>query len=144
MSNGEIAAYIAAAIDGEGCITFKTRRDSRSPWLFDVRVYITNTNRQWLEWFQDRIGGQIHTSGKKIVKRKQGYRLSLDGAIAQSLLRNIRPYLLLKAPQADLALSYTPIKQGTYGRFRGKMSDELRIARTSMFLQMKALNKRGE
>lgn len=138
-------AYLAAAIDGEGCITFKTRRTSRTPWLYDVRVYITNTNLQWLQWIQSVLGvGRIHKNGRpSSVRCKVGYRYCVDAKIAIAVLREVRPYLRIKGPQADLAIAYSPVEQGTCGSGRGSMSDDAREQRTNAWFKMKALNKRG-
>jgi hypothetical protein len=131
-------AYLAAAVDGEGCITFKTRTSLKQPWLFDVRVYITNTNKAWLEQLQAIIGfGGICRNGNPKPHSKQGWRYYIDGKKGQDFLRQIFDYLMIKQDQAYLAIYHTPNGSGK------SLTEVGRQKRTELFLKMKALNKRG-
>jgi hypothetical protein len=139
-------AYVAASIDGEGSIAFKIRKTSKTPWLFDIRITLTNTNRAWLRWLKSLIGGTISTNCIPKPKNKQGYRLQINGHKAcKALLHKLLPYLKIKHKQAKLALKYQPVELKDYANRWAKstLSRAIKARRASWFFRMKALNKRG-
>lgn len=135
-------AYIAASVDGEGSISCKLRRDRRRPWLFDIRLTITNTDKTWLLWHKERIGGSVNKTGRKQKGSKQGWKLQVDGIQTKKVIRKLLPYLIIKKPQALLALEYEPMPHSEYRA--GGMSRFRREERKLMYRKMKKLNRRGD
>lgn len=96
-----VAAYIAGFLDGEGSVILYRRRDKVA-----MRVGFANTNKPILDWIAQvtDCGGFATKEGNGAHKR--GYILQFNADAAASLLRQIRPYLHIKATQADLALDF--------------------------------------
>lgn len=77
------ASYIAAIIDGEGCLSVYSRPsrrkdEARSGRNFGIRLQIVNTNRELIEWLQRKIGGYIFDKMKRLPNEKQIFNLCLN------------------------------------------------------------------
>lgn len=98
-------AYTAGIIDGEGCIgIYKEGRKGR--WIYYVlAVNVGNTNPQLIEYLYSNFGGQSWKS-PRLPPRKTAYCWRLQAKSAGEFLKLIFPYLLLKKPQAELALKF--------------------------------------
>ena len=117
-------AWLACAIDGEGTICIF---ENRYPIL---AVY--NTNRAFVEYAAKLISKALgipkevagepgrpffkqvvhrHNQGKaaKAISTKPIYKVQLTGTKAQIILRQIRPYLIIKGEKADRGLAI-PLK----------------------------------
>ena len=94
-------AYLAGFIDGDGAIMALLERHPAKRFGFRVRVWVKATQLRQLDvaWLRDDLGiGQVqagHGCWEWLVK---------DQSQAQWLLRAIRPFARVKAPQVDLAL----------------------------------------
>ena len=97
----EQAAYLAGAIDGEGCITWSG--------LSHLRVQIANTNRSWLERFQEWIGGTIQEHRGRFNKRPS-FSLSLTLQQSTETLSAVQPFLFLKRRQAEVFFQLLEIR----------------------------------
>lgn len=101
-------ARIAAFIDGEGCISIKTKKGRRqkSP-QHCVYVTIINTDARLIRWLSQTLGvGSFYTSrfsGRK-ENWKLAFRFELYGVAAQWVLENCLPYFIIKREQAEVAL----------------------------------------
>jgi hypothetical protein len=103
--------YIAGFFDGEGNIYINVeykngKKRGRTPY-HHVRVTISNTNRDILEWMKSIIGGGIYgnKNHESNSKWQQGYMLILASQTARVFLSEIAPYLKMKRKQAELALT---------------------------------------
>lgn len=102
------SAYIAGLIDGDGtiCITQWRRKDRPSP-RYRVVLSVTNTSKAIMDWLKSTVNaGNIFYEKPYIAKRKQKYRWNLAQGLIKPLLEEIRPYLIVKAHRADLALAF--------------------------------------
>jgi|SRR3990172_5298428 len=96
------AAYMAGLIDGEGSIMIYRRGKGAA-----MRVTVANTSRVLLDWCSETCGvGNIVTTKPKREQHKPGGMWLVNSQAAASLLQQIRPYLVIKAKQADLALDF--------------------------------------
>src|SRR5260370_38212307 len=100
-------------IDGEGSIGIATssrkRRDGSTTESFQLRVRILNTNRVILETATEAAGtGSINArnpwSGAR-SHHKRLYEWRVSNHLAAKLISDIRPFLVTKQDQTDLALS---------------------------------------
>ncbi len=101
--------YLAGFFDGEGCVNITVSGKHRRAV---VRVAIINTNVPMLEGIQRQYGGRVH-KGRVRAKTphwKPFCHVVWTGRQAEELLLTIRPYLILKAAQADLALELFQFK----------------------------------
>lgn len=109
MYNPIDLAYVAGFFDGEGCITTSiVKKKARKTHHIYSIIVITNTNLAVLEYIQSifsfgRITEKKYDPGRKT--RCWAYIIDASSLVLE-FLEAIRPYLLVKVEQADLAISY--------------------------------------
>ena len=136
-------AYLAGIIDGEGSIMLPRTGNSKlddMPTSFTVKVSISNTNIDLLARIQQDFGGVIEKCVNGRSNCKDGYRLRWFGKEAARVIAAARPYLIVKAEQADLAASVFNV-QKTEGRRQRTLEQVVFFNETAK--KIKALNKRG-
>jgi hypothetical protein len=103
--------YIAGFFDGEGWITIA--RSSSIRWKgVGLRTGIGHTNREILECLQLMFGGSLLDKKMRPDSRwKPQFQLTLTGKNAEDFLLCIRPFVVLKKPQLELALSFLKYKR---------------------------------
>lgn len=99
MSDVE-AAWLAGLFDGEGSIVLVNRRRAQQRPQYVIHVY--NTYRPLVERIVE-VTGLNNTSVResKNPRHATAYKWSCAGADAVSILRRMRPWLLVKAERAD-------------------------------------------
>jgi hypothetical protein len=137
------AAYIAGFLDGEGTITIGRSMNTRrvKGMQFFPRAFFYNSDRPVLEWIQTTISEipsalRVRNENKKRNPNGKDV-LELKVASMKHIMRlliTIRPYLIIKARQADLVLEFcnTRILYSEYTPRDFEIVDALR-----------ALNRRG-
>lgn len=112
-------AYTAGIMDGEGSIGI-TRNKSKSckrGYALELLVQVTSSDEwlcQWLKFgFGGGLGHSINSAGNPM------WHWSLGARKAAEFLRLILPYLNLKRPQAELAITFQKAK-----RYSGYKTDE--------------------
>jgi len=96
------AAYLAGLIDGEGSIMLYRRGEGSA-----MRLTIANTFKPVLEWCRAVSGvGNIVMTNRDNAKHKPGGTWLVNSQAACSILEQVRPYLRIKAEQADLAMAF--------------------------------------
>src|SRR5262249_57044888 len=104
--NADIA-WAAGLFDGEGCITFVG--NPRTPRLrYNVRINVVVTHRLMIEKVAAVLGG--HPRPKRLRRpypnRRDQWVWQLTGIAAVNALRQMRPHLIGKAEEADLAIEF--------------------------------------
>lgn len=126
------AAYLAGLIDGEGSIVLYMRRD-----VVAMRVMVSNTHRGVLDWIQSLTGvGQTFNTRPETALNKASFQWWCNADAAESVIKQIHPYLIIKKTQAELALE-------TQERLRNPQLKADRLWQAEYRLRMKALNRRG-
>jgi hypothetical protein len=143
-------SYMAALIDGEGCISIYRRlsdgekytrvhkvKANTNPYnQFSMRVQITNTNLTIMKWLIANFGGVYYQKTKGTDKHKAAYEWRPKGRNnVEKLLLGILPYMIIKTDQAKLGLEY--IKMTIDGERNPSKREEL-------YLRAKALNQKGK
>src|SRR5262249_44588612 len=123
-------AYTAGIIDGEGSIDIAPdkggRRQPRRLPVFVLRVHVASTDRVLLEYLTSIFHcGTIRRYEKK-PPRKPTYTWSLRGNSALSLLRQVLPYLIIKARQARIAIKFQESKRDCDKAEQARLSALLR------------------
>jgi hypothetical protein len=132
-------ACAAGWLDGEGCININSRQAkcSRSP-SFRLVVIVSNNDVRAVEWFLERWAGaiQIQTAGDRT---HVGYAWTVWGKDAARFLCDVRPYLIIKGEQADLALAF----QSRMGlrRVGVQLAEAEVAARQSMMDRLKGMKR---
>ena len=137
----EQAIWLAGFIDGEGSIGIM-KRAKRDMGGYQPRVTITNTNRQLLEEIKKWVGGgYLHWNRRTPADhRKDVFTLAVANRIALNLIQEIRPYIRLKAEQADMFLHYYDVAVGPAGPSRGT----LKTVQDNIYHAMRQLNRKGK
>lgn len=108
------AAWAAGIVDGEGCIGIYRVVQTGYPGRFAYRVTVTvgNTDPRMLERLRAVFGGSLYTAKRSETGRKPMWQWLVINADAVAMLKAIRPYLVVKGDQADVALRYRPGRRG--------------------------------
>jgi len=117
-------AYVAGLIDGEGCIHIEKKLGKdKTPQYFTLRVSVTNTEFKMVNWLKENFGGhiQFHKKYKENWRRK--YQWSIVARQALVFLELIRPYVLVKGEQLELAILFQ--KRKKFGRWKKPLDREL-------------------
>lgn len=137
-------AYFAGLIDGEGCISFLSRRArklatrkmrSYDVWQPDVRI--GNTDERIIVWLKKNFGGWSQQ-----LRRAQGNWKPSWQWIAtdiRNLIKEIYPYLVLKRRQAEIIIEF-PSGRG-YGQ-TGR-PEKIKNKQRQLVQEIHRLNKRG-
>lgn len=95
-------AYLAGFFDGEGCVSIV--RNSKTNNL-TLTVSISQLNPLPLFLCQRRFGGSIHRErGTRGFRNRVSWQTASRLAVAA--LKAMRPYLMVKADEADVAIAY--------------------------------------
>jgi len=127
-------AYIAGLFDGEGTLTL-----SDNPWR--IIACLALTNRSIPYWFKFNFGGSIYHYKPSNGNHSESWRWGVSSQKALTFIKSIYPYLILKKPQADVAIKF---QAGLRSKGSGKALTEKEIAvREAEYIIMQGLNKRG-
>lgn len=94
MTDSEFLAWLAGFFDGEGSVGLYLNGRA-----FSAKATIVNTDRAVLEVIQMSFGGTLRqrkNTGRPV------YTLVMGGSTAETMLRAIRPYTLVKSAQIDV------------------------------------------
>lgn len=100
--------YTGGIVDGEGSICIvKVHGCTRPIPTLRAHVSVAQCDIRLPIWLKERFGGYVSSLGIPKGGRKQAYSWSMTGT-KQCLpfLEIIRPYLLLKTQQADIAIAF--------------------------------------
>lgn len=134
-------AYLAGIFDGEGSVFLrrqfnKTGRQRTYSLLITV---VVGTHREAVEAIAAMVGSKPMEKVNDKGNKRPAWRVRLHGRQARDYLIAIRPYLLMKDKQADLAIEFQSQKL-----FRGqRCSIEREEAEEMAKLELTRLNARG-
>ena len=140
----EFLVYMAGFFDGEGSIGVYTngKRNGRTLRV-QVTQTITESSSKLLDEAQSRWGGSLCTFNKR--ERRAAFIWQLTASGGYKFLKDVRPWLRLKAKEADLVLTWWPARAGAMrdpatGR-RLPLSVEDREADSLIDAQLRILKK---
>jgi len=147
-SNQNELAYFAGIVDGEGHISILKSKPKQSRWTptYRLRIGVGNVSEALIRWIAERFGGCYH---KRTFKRWQPiYEWEAATGDAADILRAIRPHMIVKTRQADVALSFLALRNtrshATKGRRGFERVPQVELAfREECRTQLNLLNKRG-
>lgn len=137
------AAYAAGFFDGEGCISIalqlgSTARGKHYPNTrrYFLSVTMSQNDPAPLRWLVERFGGSTRfLRGKRTYDKgyyeRWNWCVTTKGAL--NFLKMIRPFLIVKASQADIAFEFSE----TIVMNRRKTPPDVQALRTDMYLRMK-------
>jgi hypothetical protein len=114
-------AYVAGIIDGEGTVTLTRRHKNETP---SPNVSIANTNIEMLKWIREKIGcGIIVKRSKRKTNHSTSYVLTLSDYNALTLLADIKNFLIIKKPHAELILKHYKKSTPRNGKYTKKQTE---------------------
>lgn len=136
-------AYAAGIIDGEGNITIMQRRKRGVDMVYHTFfVRVTSADKCLTDWLHERFGGYVGVSPPRGHQRFNVHRWAVTSRRAGPFLAAIRPYLVIKQRQADVALALAATKRRDGSGRSPYITKELGEYRESLRQQMLALNRR--
>jgi len=136
-------AYTAGILDGEGCICITKRGDLRGrrhPYIM-LEVIIVNT-QEWLgHWLRAQFGGTLKQQ-HKLPPNKDLWVWNLTNTKASEFLELLLPFIHLKRPQAELAISFQHMKNSPH-RAKNHLTEEEATYQESVHILMCGYNNRG-
>ena len=104
-----IEAYAGALLDGEGSIQVNNDRNCT------LLVRFQMTDVEPLELIASRWKGNVLTMSRRTTGGRLIYLWAISGIHAISFLKDIEPWVLGKALQLKIALTYPAFAKGAYG-----------------------------
>lgn len=128
----EDLAWAAGIVDGEGCIAVYSVNDKRLRWpVLRAEVCVVNTDRRMTDKLQELFGGDLYERPPRSERHRPTFEWKLRHPAAATMIRAVRPYLVIKGEQADVFLQFcATIKQ--VGGHQPGYSDEDRLRRGEM------------
>jgi len=134
-----LCAYVAGIIDGEGSIDIYRVNAHREKPRYALRVCVGITNPWLPQFLKDVFGGSVYLTEHENPNHKDCWFWAVQAQKAVKVLLRITPYLQLKRPQAELALSFQSRK-----RKCSHLTDEQRVLEEADRILMKSYNKKGK
>jgi len=103
-------AYLAGIIDSESCITI-TNSVGRSHQLV---LNICMVDKPVIEYLAKLTSSNMRV-GRITTSGKQSYQIALSGRGVQQVLQDVKPYIIGKRNQVDLALMFPMMEYGCDG-----------------------------
>jgi hypothetical protein len=135
-------AYAAGIIDGEGSIGLaKTRRRGQAAPNWNVRLEVASTDWRLLSWLRNTFDlGAIGNVHSRAGWRPCG-RWTVHKRAAGEVIQAVRPYLVIKAEQADIALAFRASIEAKRSSLRLTLGQQLE--RDELRDRLRTLNQRG-
>lgn len=128
-------AYLAGIVDGEGTVTLMKhhRNETHTPY-----VSVANNNLKLLQWIKNKVGGNICSKKKRLPHHHDSYTWSARQDRAIRLLNEIKCFLIIKKPQADLITAKYKLVTNRAGRY----TPELLNRKMKLVAKIRKLNQR--
>lgn len=131
-------AWAAGFIDGEGCLTLVKKRNG-----LQVVLNVSQVELAPLYKLKDLFGGSIQKHGKETDKWRAAYMWVITGINAASVIKLIRPYLLVKNKQADILMIYQELVVDTQKKNQYVLGNNDEDTIKVFKAEITKLNKRG-
>lgn len=133
-------AYLAGIMDGEGCIGIYT--NSKRHRGFQLRVKVTMCEPAAVLLMRQVFGGSLRTRQMRKGGIRPYFEWTLSGKPALACLSRLGPFLILKAPQAQLAIEYNEVRLSMGHRCGQRPYSDDEFARlTSMKERLQSLKR---
>lgn len=128
-------AYLTGIVDGEGTVTLTKHRKNET---HTPNVIVANNNLGLLKWIKSKVGGLIVSKKTYKPHHQKSYAWSVRQDRAIRLLNEIKQYLIIKKPQAELIT--TCYKAVTHRA--GKYTPEMLAKKNKLVAKIRKLNQR--
>jgi len=129
-------AYAAGIIDGEGCIHIARTKNPQMVGgiVYFLLVRVGTTDGVIPQHLLSIFGGSI------VNRHRRQQVWQATGAHAEAVLLAVLPYLVLKKPQAELALEF----RETFGSPGPGLTDDVRDLRQDLYERLRGMKTRGK
>src|SRR5882762_2657083 len=123
MTKNQQLAYLAGIIDGEGYIQISPGGEIRSKYGIrhhQIGLGCTMVRPEVIYILQEAFGGKVRRVNPKKEKRhvhSPQFVWIIRSKLAAAAIARIRPFLILKTKQADLALAFQKTMRAGKARF---------------------------
>ena len=137
--------YVAGLFDADGWITInKWPHPGRDYVRYQLFVGVGQVHYPLIRQLKDQFGGLLHrndSANKRNTRNRICYMWRLSSRNAQSFLISIEPWLVVKKPQAQLAIELQNhiTKHASDFKYRPHMREELYAYRENVLAEMKRL-----
>ncbi|KKM04221.1 hypothetical protein LCGC14_1766470 [marine sediment metagenome] len=134
-------SYYAGLFDGEGCIHIARIHTQKRKLTYQLVCRVSMYSLPVLEQLKTYFGGSIYCEKNHPISNKYGmlWSWSIFSKGAEAFLNQIKSYLRIKKPQAELALQFQGNKARTH-RNRPKTEAKLAIEE-AQYILMRSLKK---
>jgi hypothetical protein len=136
-------AYAAGFFDGEGCVYMARTRpmSSANRPAFQLQTIVTNTNREPLEWLQQRWRGYIYAMSERQNGSRPGWQWRLQGSRqAGAFLRDLYEFSIEKRQLIDIALRFADLQATHNNRYgRKHMPEDVYRQQEALWLEHRAI-----
>ena len=134
--------YAAGLIDGEGYIGIQ---ESGGSFQVRLKVSMADKGRPALEHMVRLYGGRINESERRDEKSRDVCTWVVTGEHAASIIRQVKPWLLVKQEPAGIALSFQIMLETAekLPNGRRKWTDQMRAKATELKARIQEANRRG-
>jgi len=142
--------YAAGLFDGEGCIRISRFAKPNSVYVrYNIDASIGMTYRSVIELFHKEFGGLLYHKpfNPNYPTNRPQWTVTFGSQAAATFIRRLRPHLIVKAEEADVALQlqhhidsnpYIPAGRGRLNPNR----DAIFAFRHELFIKIRDLKKR--
>ena len=142
--NSEIAAYCAGLIDGEGCISMGTVKTK-----YTIFIAVVMTEEKAVRFLKKHYEGSLMKRQRKHY-HKPIWAWRVYARKAETCLRSIYPYLLVKKEQASVCLQMRDhlqeagsLTRGPIGNRNVNKDEEILAFRKKLKSRITELNRKG-
>ena len=139
LTERERFIYLASVIDAEGTISiYHASQPSKNYYAYLLGLTIGNTDTRLIDWLVANYGGWTSWKRYKTKNWKDLEIWSVGGEKTYRLLKQVRPFLIVKQKQADLGMEFYRKCITNHPR-----SQWIKNKAYEYYLEMKKLNMRG-
>jgi hypothetical protein len=142
MTLAQKRAYCAGLFDGDGCVQIsKTHIPGRKNPTYRLCLSLDQNCPITVKFFQDvlNVKSYMYPVTRTVQHNRQMYTLKFDGSAAVQALKILRPYLVRKGVEADVAFQYWETCSVSLHPGRNGTSQEVWDLREWFFKKLKAL-----
>jgi len=147
--NGITDEYVAGFFDGEGCIqlTVGDRIGVKGKTYLRCQLYIsiTQLDPTVLYAIKDVYGGNVYKRKARATKSSKMHNRSdwvATSKVAADFLEDIRPYMICKAEEADIALKFASTMGNNTQDTRNGLAPEVIALRKQLCADIKSARQR--
>lgn len=155
-NTNEIYAYLAGFVDADGSISimrdrYFDKKLNRDRFKYRIKLSVHNCKIEPIELFKKHFGGgKLRNTRRGKVKLHPNWRACYEWTLwskqAEDAIRLLLPYLLIKKPQALLALEMQDFRHTV--KTNDYKKEEIKLNCEKIFSELKEkckiLNKRGQ